>query len=165
MKFYQKTAIAFISCLVISSWSLAQEIPSLDSRAAFQRMEKSDTYLIDVRTIAEYVYVGHPVSAFSIPLVFWDEEGIRTVSNVRFEEDLKGLFKPQDTLIFICRSGNRSQEAAYLAWRVGFKKVFNVSDGFEGGKDNQGLRTINGWKNKGLSYTHTVHPGLMYKFR
>jgi rhodanese-related sulfurtransferase len=143
----------------------AQDIPALSSRQASEMLEKSNTYLIDVRTIAEYVYVGHPLTAYSVPLGFWDEKGIKNRPNTRFEEDLKALFKQEDVLIFICRSGGRSRLAAERAVRAGFKNVFNVSEGFEGGIDSRGLRTIDGWKNAGLPYTYNIDPRLIYKFR
>ena len=141
-----------MAVVFLSFFCAAQDTMGLFSIEAYQILEKPDTYLIDVRTIAEYVYVGHLETAFSVPIGFWDEKGITIIPNPGFEEDLKALFKPQDTLIFICRSGNRSGVAVERSIRVGFKDVFNIIDGFEGGKDRRGRRTVNGWKIEGLPY-------------
>jgi len=169
MKNTKMTPAPFWGLLVttglVSLFCAAQDIPALSSREAFQTLDKSDTYLIDVRTISEYVYVGHPVMAYSVPIGFWDEEGIREIPNANFEEDLKARFKVGDRLIFICRSGRRSLVAAGRAVEAGFKDSFNVKEGFEGGKDSRGLRTVDGWKNEGLPYTYTIDQRLMYKFR
>lgn len=54
-------------------------------------------------------------------------------------------------------------EAAKLAKQAGFSEVFSVKTGFEGKKDEQGLRTLNGWKNRELPYTYKVKEELRYR--
>ena len=84
----------------------------------------------DVRSIAEYVFVGHPRMAYNIPLRFWNEELQDFESNETFIEDVKSRFKKDNRLIFLCRSGGRSLRAAKMARNAGFTSVFNVSLGF-----------------------------------
>ena len=100
-----------------------------------------DTYLIDVRTRAEYQWVGHPISAYLFPYMImtkdfgrWDEEyGYRAnVKNESFIGEISKVFKKSDNLLIICRDGERSELAANELVDAGFKNVYNVEDGFEG---------------------------------
>jgi rhodanese-related sulfurtransferase len=68
--------------------------------------------------------------------------------NVNFESEiLESGINKQDAIFLICRSGNRSSDAAELLTSRGFTNCFNVKDGFEGeiGPNHQ-RSTINGWK-------------------
>ena len=60
----------------------------------------------------------------------------------------------------MCRSGDRSAAAANQLAEAGFTAVYSVVDGFEGdvAKDGPtaGLRTVNGWKNKGLPWGYKL---------
>ncbi|NOR12537.1 MAG: sulfurtransferase, partial [Candidatus Aminicenantes bacterium] len=125
-------------------------------------LKEPDTYLVDVWSIAEYVFVGHPGMAHNIPLEFWDEERQGLVSNEMFLEDVKSRFKTDDRLIFICRSGGRSLRAARMAQNAGFTKAFNINLGFEGEKNAKGYRVVNGWKNS-LYYTYDLDDKLIYR--
>lgn len=112
------------------------------SIATLALTKKEHTFLIDCRTLAEYQFVGHPVGAYNIPLRFLSnkvgEKGYVEVANPDFVQALIDRFNPEsDTLIILCRSGNRSCTACNAAIRAGFKeeKVFNMMGGFEGGKN------------------------------
>lgn len=154
----------FIICMVTFSGPLlSQAVKQISPLEAFDLAKKDNTYLIDVRTIAEHVYVGHPENAYSLPLEFWNEKGQSQVRNTDFLRDLASRFKNEDTLVFICRSGNRSPVSARMAVGAGFQKVFNVPEGFEGKKDEMGYRTIGGWKNRGLPYTYRLKKKLTYR--
>jgi len=65
-------------------------------------------------------------------------------------------------LIFLCRSGGRSLNAAKKIVETGFTRVHNLTQGFEGKKDENGYRTIGGWKNSGVSYTYNLNKELVY---
>ena len=100
-----------------------------------------DTYLIDVRTRAEYQWVGHPISAYLFPYMLmtkdfgkWEEAyGYRAnVKNESFIGEISKVFKKSDNLLIICRDGERSELAANELVDAGFKNVYNVEDGFEG---------------------------------
>jgi rhodanese-related sulfurtransferase len=157
----KKMACLWMAVLALACCVSSQEIKNISSEEAFNLLKEPDTYLIDVRSIAEYVFVGHPAMAYNIPLNFWNEERQDFVSNEAFLEDVKFRFKTEDRLIFICRSGGRSLRAARKAQNVGFAKVFNITLGFEGEKNAEGYRVVNGWKNS-LPYTYELNDKLIY---
>jgi len=142
-----------------------QEVPSISPPEALEMTKTAGTYLVDVRSIAEYYLIGHPLDAVNIPLTFWNEKTQSLEPNDNFIKDIQERFKTTDVLIFICRSGGRSLKAAEEAFQAGFSKVYSVKEGFEGEKDANGLRTLGGWKNKGLPYTYEINPNLVYHFR
>jgi len=140
----------------------SQSVESLMPGRAYEMTKSEATYLVDVRSIAEYVLIGHPTMAHNIPITFWSEQERGFTANPNFIKDLQARFKPDDTLIFLCRSGGRSRKAAESARLAGFKRTFNISEGFEGELDSDGYRTIGGWKNSGLPYTYKIDPSLAY---
>jgi rhodanese-related sulfurtransferase len=140
------------------------EVQSLTPPAALEMTKTPGTYIVDVRSVAEYFLIGHPVGAFNIPLTFWNEKEHSFDPNESFLEDIKARFKVTDVLIFICRSGDRSRRAAELALAAGFARAYNIAQGFEGEKDANGYRTIGGWKNSGLPYTYDIDDRLIYRF-
>jgi len=148
---------------VLAGLSFGQNIENVRPQKALELSKAPATYLVDVRSVAEYVFVGHPIQAYNIPLSFWSETEQKLVPNDTFVPDLRARFKADDVLIFMCRSGGRSFRAAQAAQAAGFKKVINVTDGFEGKKDDQGHPTIGGWKSAGLPYAYDVDPALAYK--
>ena len=112
--------------------------------------------LIDVRTDAEWNFVGVPELAASgkqAILIPWQLYPTMQ-RNGSFEDNLKqaGL-RAEHTIYFICRSGARSMAAAQAAQAAGYPHVFNVADGFEGPPDVQGHRGgAAGWKAEGLPW-------------
>ena len=159
----RKIFLIMICIMTLSAWLLPQDVIDISPLDAFELSNKADTNLIDVRTIAEYVYIGHPENAYSLPLLFWDEKEQTQVRNDDFLRDLVTRFKKEDTLVFICRSGNRSPEAARMALSAGYPNVFNVPEGIEGKKDEKGYRTVDGWKNRGLPYTYKLKEKYIYR--
>jgi rhodanese-related sulfurtransferase len=141
-----------------------QGIQALGPKEAFDLLKNPAAVLVDVRSVAEYVLVGHAPRAHNVPFSFWNEAKADFEENAGFAEDLKTRFKPAVTLIFICRSGRRSVRAAEAARGAGFSNVFSVSEGFEGEKDESGRRTVGGWKNSGLPWTVDVDPALAYRW-
>jgi rhodanese-related sulfurtransferase len=115
-----------------------------------------DAQLVDVRTEAEWTFVGLPdlQEAGKQPvLIPWQSYPTMQV-NQAFPEHLKraGL-TPSHRLYFICRSGARSMSAAQAAQAAGFPLVYNVADGFEGPLDADAHRgTAGGWKAEGLPW-------------
>jgi rhodanese-related sulfurtransferase len=106
--------------------------------------------LIDVRTRPEWDYVGHvPESS----LLEWNSypDGRR---NPDFLEQLRRTAPDLDApVLFLCRSGQRSDGAARVAAAAGYSKAFNVLEGFEGAKDAQGHRgQLGGWRKAGLPW-------------
>jgi rhodanese-related sulfurtransferase len=111
--------------------------------------------LVDVRTRAEWTYVGLP--EVSPPdqgpvLVEWQRFPDGRV-NDRFVDELREAgVTPGAPLYFLCRSGVRSVAAAEAATAAGLGPAYNILHGFEGPLDEQGRRTVAGWKNAGLPW-------------
>jgi rhodanese-related sulfurtransferase len=119
--------------------------------------KESKAILVDVRTQAEWTFVGVPDLA---------NIGKRTVMlswqvypQMAMDPDFAAKLKPQlgaDTetpVLFICRSGARSRSAAQAATAAGFKRCYNVAEGFEGDKDGSSHRgQRGGWKAAGLPW-------------
>jgi rhodanese-related sulfurtransferase len=116
--------------------------------------------LIDVRTIAEWAYVGLPdLSSISKRpvLVEWQsfpDERLNSAFIDRVAEALGPIGATKDTeLLFICRSGVRSLKAARAMAAAGYARCRNVADGFEGPLDPERHRgRLAGWKAKGLPW-------------
>jgi len=106
--------------------------------------------LIDVRTRAEWDYVGRVPGS---TLIEWNQypSGAR---NPAFLEQLRAATPdPKTPLLFLCRSGQRSDAAARAAAEAGYDMAFNVLEGFEGDKDADGHRsTRGGWRKAGLPW-------------
>lgn len=144
---------------------------------AFEMLAKDPehTFLVDCRTRAEYQYVGHPEGAYNIPIRFLStkvgQKGYVEVDNPNFGKDLLERFNPAtDTLIILCRSGNRSCKGCNEAVKAGWpeERVFNMMGGFEGGKNKNkqsiyyGQRWAGGWRLEGLPSTYKMDPARMY---
>lgn len=125
---------------------------------AYQELTKDPSArLIDVRTKAEWAYVGLPdVSATPAGeplLIEWQVFPSMAVAD-DFGQTLQSACPdPSAPLYFICRSGARSLSAARLMCALGYENCFNVTDGFEGPPDAAGHRgTVAGWKATGLPW-------------
>ncbi|WP_088315209.1 rhodanese-like domain-containing protein [Kineosporia sp. R_H_3] len=123
---------------------------------AYRRVADGDAVLVDVRTAAEWSYVGVPdLSGIGRELVRIEwvsfPDGAR---NPAFLEQLEAEGVGQDThVLFLCRSGVRSVAAAEAATAAGWANAYNVTDGFEGPTDAAGHRgTSAGWKAAGLPW-------------
>jgi rhodanese-related sulfurtransferase len=112
--------------------------------------------LVDVRTDAEWTYVGLPdlsEAGKQAVLIPWQIFPAMQV-NARFVEQLREAgFTPEHHIYFLCRSGVRSTAAAQAAQAAGFPHAYNIADGFEGPPDGAGHRgTQAGWKADGLPW-------------
>ena len=118
--------------------------------------ENESAVLIDVRTDAEWRFVGIPdLTPIGKHVLLVELQRYPDgAPNTAFVEDLKaqGLTTDQ-TLLFICRSGARSRNAAMAMTAAGFGPCYNVAEGFEGDKDAEGHRgRVGGWKLAGLPW-------------
>jgi rhodanese-related sulfurtransferase len=110
--------------------------------------------LVDVRTRAEWAYVGVPqLDGHHRPLlVEWQRYPDGRV-NDDFVDELRAAGVVEGTPVyFLCRSGVRSVAAAEAATRAGLGPAYNVLEGFEGPHDRDGHRTVAGWKAAGLPW-------------
>lgn len=106
--------------------------------------------LVDVRTRAEWDFVGHPPEAVMIEWNMYPS-GQR---NPEFLDQLQAeVAKTDAPVMFLCRSGARSHGAAIAATQAGYPNSFNVLEGFEGDKDTNGHRSsVGGWRKAGLPW-------------
>jgi rhodanese-related sulfurtransferase len=131
---------------VASTWSTLQGNPR--------------SQLVDVRTRAEWTYVGIPdLGALGkrAVLVEWQtfpDQSVDPRFADRLAQELQALgVQLDDDLFFICRSGSRSLAAAKAMASAGYRACHNVSEGFEGPLDDDRHRgTLSGWKATGLPW-------------
>jgi rhodanese-related sulfurtransferase len=136
-------------------------VDDVDVSTAWEGLSsKPGSQLVDVRTRAEWTYVGlpdlSPVGKRAV-LVEWQTFPDQSV-DPRFVERLAGELKAlgvklDDELFFICRSGSRSMAAAKAMASAGYRACHNVAGGFEGPLDDERHRgTVGGWKATGLPW-------------
>ena len=126
---------------------------ALTPREAYEvwRSELGAT-LVDVRTRAEWDYVGRIPDAVEIE--FQTYPGGRP--NPGFVADLERQVGKESPVLFICRSGGRSHNAALLATKAGYASAYNVLEGFEGDRNDDGHRnTKGGWRAAGLPWVQS----------
>jgi rhodanese-related sulfurtransferase len=97
--------------------------------------------IVDVRTPPEYTQVGHVPGT---PLIVWPREGAAEAL-VDFVAQVRAKYTTEEPLLLLCRSGARSHNAAHLLTHNGYKRVYNILEGFEG-PPNSGQ----GWLAAGL---------------
>jgi rhodanese-related sulfurtransferase len=130
--------------------------------------------IIDCRTPEEYAFIGHAPMAANIPSKFmtyaWDEKKKEYVMkpNPNFVKEVQKRFSKDDTILVMCRSGQRSGPSVDLLAKAGFTKVYNIVDGFEGDKvkdpqsPNHGKRMKDGWRISNLPWTYDLNVDLIY---
>ncbi|MCR4466154.1 rhodanese-like domain-containing protein [Burkholderia sp. SCN-KJ] len=117
--------------------------------AAWALFSAGDALLVDVRTAEERKFVGHVPESLHVP---W-ATGTSLTRNPRFVRELEAKTGKDAVVLLLCRSGNRSAQAAEAATKGGFTQVFNVLEGFEGDLDEQQHRGgSNGWRHRGLPW-------------
>ena len=139
-------------------------------------LQEHDTVaLIDVRTPSEIMLIGYATpTAAAIPAQFVDPDireaskdgTYKMVSNPDFEAEMQAWLASDaaegiDTLIVTCRSGSRSAAAIDRMAEAGVDlTLYSMVDGFEGDKNEAGVRDVNGWRNAGLPWTYEIRDGL-----
>ena len=126
-------------------------VQNVSPKATFDALQaESAAQLVDVRTDAEWQYVGIPdlrsIGKQAV-LISWQYFPSGNV-NASFVDELRDAgLDPAQPLYFLCRSGVRSMAAARAAQAAGFVSVYNIADGFEGPPDPEGHRgEVAGWK-------------------
>ncbi len=120
-------------------------INRLNPNQAWEQLQTNpETVLIDVRTAGEYAFVGHSPLAVLIP---W-KEAPECAINPNFLEQVDAAVASKDTpVILMCRSGQRSMQAAQSLEQAGYTNLTNLEEGFEGDLDaNKQRGNINGWR-------------------
>lgn len=178
--------IVIIMLLIWQPLSLAQSsLPQqkqtvlglyVTAREAYEmwQADKNKIKILDVRTPEEYIFIGHPPMAYNIPIQLFNytmaaqNKGPLMKANPNFIAEVVQKFKKSDTLLVICRSGNRSAAAVNAMASAGFKSAYSVIDGFEGDRVRDpssyfhGKRLKNGWKNSGAPWTDKLSKQFMY---
>lgn len=112
--------------------------------------------LVDVRTTAEWNFVGVPdlgALAKDITLVSWAVFPDMHVNPDFIKDVAEASEGPEAPIFFLCRSGVRSIAAAKAMSNAGHKASYNILSGFEGDKDVAGHRGVSrGWKAEGLDW-------------
>ena len=136
--------------------------------------------LIDVRDPVEIMFTGFSnIVDINIPFKTADRAAwhkkkpvFNMVTNKNFEKDLDAALKSRGLtkeapIAIMCRSGGtRGAPATKLLENKGYKNIYVVTDGFEGGKVKDGekknWRLKNGWKNAGLPWSYKLNKDKMY---
>lgn len=121
---------------------------ALTPREAWALVETDAAVLIDVRTSEELQWVGFVPGALHVEWKAWKAAAPRP----EFSEDLSRTVAKDRPVLFLCRSGVRSQGAARAAAAAGYT-AFDVLEGFEGGLDaDQHRGKVDGWRKAGLPW-------------
>ena len=131
----------------------AKELPyagELTPQEAFAALQQGAAVLVDVRSRAELELVGRVPNANHIEWAFYPG----MVANADFALQLQAQVDKSQAIVFMCRTGGRSHNAAVVAEELGYT-AYNMLEGFEGEANAQKQRTlINGWKHAGLPWSN-----------
>lgn len=106
-------------------------------------ISSADAKLVDVRCRAELDWVGRIPKATEIEWATYPG----MIPHPNFISLLEQQVKKETLVLFICRTGGRSNAAATLATQAGYTHCYNIMEGFEGDKNIDGHRsTSNGWR-------------------
>jgi rhodanese-related sulfurtransferase len=132
-------------------------VDNIAPRKVWQALEaEAGARLVDVRTRAEWAYIGQPDLAAAgkqVVSIEWQVYPAMGVNPDFVAEARAAGLTPEHHIYFLCRSGVRSLAAAQAMQAAGFPHVYNIADGFEGPPDGEGHRgRMAGWKADGLPW-------------
>ena len=138
-------------------------INNISADTAWDMLSNTGGALIDVRTQAEWMFVGVPdTTSLNIHPIFIEWQSLPNMQiNSQFpamlEDALQKAGATKETaLFFLCRSGQRSLNAARLMAEAGYANCYNISDGFEGPLSPDRHRGQEaGWKAAGLPWVQS----------
>jgi rhodanese-related sulfurtransferase len=125
--------------------------------------EQPGAVLVDVRTRPEWSFVGLPdLQSAGKEALLQEWQMFPTMQvDPQFADRLSARLAeagvpPDAPVLFLCRSGARSRAAAMAMTAAGRTACFNISDGFEGPRNEEGHRgTVAGWKASGLPWVQS----------
>jgi rhodanese-related sulfurtransferase len=129
----------------------------ISATEAWNRLKNDpQAQLLDVRTVAEWNFVGLPdLSGLGrrVHCVEWQSFPSGGRNSGFVTEASQALADPKAQVMVICRSGARSRAAAIALTQAGFAQAFNIAGGFEGDADEEGHRGhVDGWKASDLPW-------------
>ena len=108
--------------------------------------------MIDVRTAAEWVFVGQPHVTKMVG-ISWQLFPQMQINTAFLDQVQAAGITPEHDIYLLCRTGGRSAAAAAALTEQGYPSCFNITDGFEGEADSHGHRgKVSGWKALGLPW-------------
>jgi rhodanese-related sulfurtransferase len=129
-------------------------IENLNPQQAWALLQQNTgAVLVDVRTKVEHAFVGHPIGAIHIA---WKEAPDWQVNSKFVAEVEKRVSDKNAPVLLLCRSGQRSLDAAKALEEAGFRRLINIVDGFEGLLDQHNHRgNLGGWRFNGLPWAQS----------
>lgn len=136
----------------------------LDVAEVWSRLEKDPgAQLVDVRTRAEWTFVGVPdlrplgKAAAFVEWQSYPAMGVNPNFLAELDAELaKRGASREGAIFFLCRSGVRSQSAAAAATSAGYQAAYNIAGGFEGPPGPDGHRgSTAGWKAGSLPWVQS----------
>lgn len=129
-------------------------IENLDPKQAWDLLQTDpNAVLIDVRTAIEHGFVGHPPKAIHVA---WKEfPGMQLNADfiAQVQQHVPNKSAP---VLLLCRSGQRSVDAAKALEAAGYQHLVNILEGFEGPLDaNQHRGKLGGWRFHGLPWSQS----------
>ena len=192
----RKAFLFFIATVLVVGPALAAEEPAkatartkaklyVTAEEAYRLITENDSrvVLVDVRDPVEVMFTGFtPMTDIHVPYKLvnssvWDDRRgtYKADLNPNFVTEMESALNrigadTETPIIFMCRSGaTRSAPAADAMYRRGYRNVYTMVDGFEGGKAKsgalEGARVVNGWKNSGLPWSYQLKEDTMYRGR
>jgi rhodanese-related sulfurtransferase len=136
---------------IILTFGIFPMIENLNPQQTWDFLQShSNAVLIDVRTKMEHLFVGHPPQAIHIP---WKEAPDWQLNSNFIAQVRQVVSNPNTPILLLCRSGQRSLEAATLLEQSGYTTLINIAEGFEGVLDENKQRgKVNGWRFSGLPW-------------
>lgn len=114
--------------LALSSLLAHAEIIDIDN-AQLAKLMQEGVPVVDIRLQSEWEETG--IVSGSNLLTFFDEKG--RADPVAWLEKVKPIAKPNEPVIVICRSGNRTKAVSqFLSQQAGYTTVYNVKSGIKG---------------------------------
>lgn len=116
---------AFSLAALLLALSVRAEVIDIDN-GELARLSAAGVPIIDIRTVAEWQQSG--VVQGSRLITYVDERG--RVDAPAWLVKVQAVARPDQPVIVICRSGNRTRAASrLLSEQAGYRKVYNVKDG------------------------------------
>lgn len=119
-------------------------IKNISSLEAYKLLGMDEcTIVVDVRTTEEWQKIGIPkLDKDQVLFLSW-----RLLPDMSLNHEFNNQFiskvRNKNNVLFLCRSGTRSHEAASCAGGLGYPNCYNIIDGFEGGDNGAGWKQNN----------------------